>query len=127
MSIDGIGTDIVEIDRIRKALDTSGDKFIARVCTQQEAEYIKSKKDPAVSLAACFAGKEAVLKAFGTGMSQGIGLQDIEIMHDEKGKPWVSLHGSADEHYGQSEINISLSHSESNAIAFVILSKQSIK
>lgn len=124
MGIIGIGTDIVEIARIRKALNVSGDRLISRLCTWQEALYIKDKKDPAISLAACFAGKEAVLKALGTGLSDGICLHDIEILHDAKGAPHVRLHGCAAAIAGEgAELKISLSHSNMNAIAFTILFK----
>ena len=117
----GIGVDIIEIDRIKKAIDNR--KFIDRVFTEKEIGYCEGKKaEKAASFAARFAAKEAVLKAFGTGLCDGK-LVDIEIINDELGCPKVYLKGFFAElanNRGINEIYTSLSHTKKNAIAQII-------
>lgn len=117
----GIGTDIIEISRIKKALKNK--RFIERVFTPQEIIYCESRGVQApASYAARFAGKEAVLKAFGTGLVGGT-LLDIEILPDKKGCPSVQLydyfHHEA-KNMGVTRIYISLSHAQMYATAQVI-------
>jgi len=115
--INGIGTDIIEISRIKSAI--SKEKFLKKVYTDKEIELIKKQ---GVSTAAVnFAAKEAVAKAFGTGF-RGFGLKDIEILRNNLGCPYVVLHGVAKDLTGGKNINISLSHCKEYAVAFVILS-----
>lgn len=118
----GTGIDIVEIDRITRAI--AGDRFIRRVFTVNEQTYCNSRgKQRAASYAARFAGKEAVLKAFGTGLSGGE-LLDIEIIPDAKGRPEVVLSGYYREYaagLGVTRIYISLTHARQYAAANVIL------
>lgn len=117
----GIGTDIIEIKRIKNAAE-KGKRFLERVFTVGELDYSNQKKDPYPSLAARFAAKEAVMKALGTGF-QGISWQDIEVVGDEKGKPIIVLHGGAAEVAGGNGIKqmlITLSHSREFATAFAI-------
>ena len=83
----GIGTDIIEIKRIEKAIKSQ--HFIERVYTPKEIEYIKNKGNKSQTFAGIFCAKESVCKAIGTGFS-GKKFHDIEILHDEKGKPFVS-------------------------------------
>jgi holo-[acyl-carrier protein] synthase len=113
--------DIVEIDRIQRALTSP--KFIERVFTLAEQEYCQSRgKQSAASYAARFAGKEAVLKAFGTGLSGG-SLQDIEVLCDQKGCPKVTLYGyyaCLATEYGIRTIQISLTHARTYAAATAI-------
>ncbi len=114
-----IGIDIVEISRIRKAVAERGDGFLKRVYTPEEVKLYRNKIP---SLAARFAGKEAVIKALGI-TDKGIGLSQIEILSDEFGRPTVSLHGKAmkqAQEFGIKEIAISLSHSRSYAVACAI-------
>lgn len=117
----GIGTDIIEIKRIKNAAE-KGKGFLERVFTVGELAYAMQKKDPYPSLAARFAAKEAVMKALGTGFSE-ISWQDIEVVSNEKGKPVIGLQGGAAEIAGNSgikQILITLSHSREFATAFAI-------
>ena len=113
-----IGTDIIEIARIKKAVKRWGEGFLHRVYTDSELSLCHMK---APSLAARFAGKEAVIKALGTG--SGISWREIEILSDSTGKPLVRLHGKAQSlatDLGLAHLAISLSHSREYAIALVI-------
>jgi len=113
-----IGIGIIEIARIERAIACWGERFLQRIYTDSELRL--SRKKPS-SLAARFAGKEAVIKAFGT-QNQGIGWRDIEILSDPSGKPLVYLHGKAQNQansLGLAGLAISLSHSKEYAIALV--------
>lgn len=118
----GIGTDIIEIARVKKALENKA--FIERVFSKTEQDYCEARgAQAAASYAARFAGKEAVMKALGTGLAGGR-LLEIEIMPDEKGKPQVFLSGSfallAAENKVE-QVMISLSHCRDYATAQAIL------
>ncbi|OGO20619.1 MAG: holo-[acyl-carrier-protein] synthase [Chloroflexi bacterium RBG_16_50_9] len=112
-----IGTDIIEIARIRQAADLWGERFLRRIYTEQELN-LYSKNPP--SLAARFASKEAVMKLLGTG---GIGWRDIETLASSSGKPKLKLYGRAQHianNLGIKEIDVSLSHCRDYAIAAAI-------
>lgn len=114
-----IGTDIIEISRIQEAIDRWGERFLHRIYTEPELRLCRKK--PA-SLAIRFAGKEAVMKALGTG-AKGISWREIEILPDSRGKPLVHLYGKAQnkaESLGLDGLAISLSDSREYAIAFVV-------
>ena len=95
----GLGTDIVNIERIKKIYENSGNRFIGKVFTPAEQKEIESldnfEHKKICKLAKLFAAKEAAAKALGTGFSDGISWQDIEISHDEKGKPLIELKNKA--------------------------------
>lgn len=118
----GIGTDIVDIARVEKAVQSG--RFRDRVYTVREQEYCDSRgRQAAASYAARFSGKEAVLKAFGTGLRGG-SLLDVEILPDELGCPRVRLHGYYEElavKSGVSRIHLSLSHAKEYATAQCVL------
>ena len=120
------GVDIIEIDRIKKSVDANGFAFRDRVYTETEIKYCESKKAACFqSYAVRFAAKEAVVKALGTGISRGIALKDIEITNDVNGKPSVNLYGKAREVFEElkgDSLSISLSHCESYAVAYVVIS-----
>jgi holo-[acyl-carrier protein] synthase len=100
-------------------------RIAERVFTNGEREYARSKARPAVQFATFFAAREAVLKALGTGFA-GVGYQDVEITHDENGKPEVLLHGNAAalaEQQGIVDIQISLSHTHHMAVASAVAIK----
>src|SRR5437763_6917935 len=97
MSVIGIGVDLVECDRIERSLDRFGEKFLRRVFTEGEIEYSMSMKFPARHLAARFAGKEAVSKAFGTGIGKAMGWRNIDIRKQKSGEPFLVFSGSAKE------------------------------
>lgn len=117
----GIGTDIVEISRIEKSIKKNN-KFIERLFSDSEIKMFKEKESGPATIAANFAGKEAVLKVFGTGM-RGLKWSEISILREESGKPVVMLEGSALEiskECGIDNIMITLSHSKEYAIAYAL-------
>ncbi|MCL2826297.1 MAG: holo-ACP synthase [Eggerthellaceae bacterium] len=115
----GLGVDIVEIGRMRGILARTP-SFARRVFSEDECAYCNAKASPATHFATRFAAKEAVLKALGTGFSGGIGVRDIEVCRDAKGRPYVKLSGKAKEvaeSYGVIEIPLSLSNTHREAVA----------
>ena len=118
----GIGCDIIEIERIARAIKS--ESFIRRVFTAEEAAYCQKRgQQAAASFAARFAAKEAVLKALGTGLREG-SLQEIVVDNDGLGKPLVQLSGHfamLAKQLGVKNIQISLSHSRDFAVAYVIM------
>ena len=114
-----VGVDMIEISRITRAAERHGERFYDRFFTAQERELCK---DHPRRLAARLAAKEAVGKAFGTGIGD-VSWQEIEILHDERGRPLVNLHGDAADlatSMGLTRWEVSLSHTEDNALAFVV-------
>ena len=119
----GTGIDIVEIKRIKEAMQKEG--FLERFFAESEIEYFKSRKFAAASVAANFAAKEAFSKALGTGV-RGFLLREVEILRDELGKPHIALSGAAKEIVDKAGITglyVSISHSEEYAVAQVIAEK----
>lgn len=115
----GIGNDIVEIKRIEKAMENP--RFIERVFTLKEIELLEKKGvNKYESYAGRFCAKEAVAKAFGTGV-RNFNLIDIEILNDEFGKPYVVFYNSLIEKNRSSKIFISISHSKEYATAIAII------
>lgn len=115
----GLGVDIVEIERMRKILARMP-SFAEKTFSEAEREYCDSKAAPEVHYATRFAAKEAVLKALGTGFSDGIWTRDIEVRRTSKGRPYVVLTGRAREvarEKGVREIPISLSFTHDEAVA----------
>lgn len=118
----GLGVDIVEVGRMEQILQRSP-RFAYRVFTDDERAYCEDHHRPAVRYATHFAAKEAVLKALGTGFAEGIAFTDVEVTHDEKGKPLALLHGRARhiaESLGILEIPLSLSRTNETAVANAI-------
>jgi len=125
--IAGIGVDVVEVDRVGRLLATYGNRFTGRVFTETETEYAMNGAKPAERLAGRFAVKEAVLKAFGTGKSQGILWRDVETVRGPLGKPKVLLYGNARKHMNKlngKRIHVSISHDGGKAMAFVIIERE---
>jgi len=121
-----LGTDIIEVDRLRAAIENGENgRFSARVFTPNEVKYCESKNATKYqSYAARFAGKEAVSKAFGTGIGENAFFNEIEILNDNLGKPFVTLHGRAKDYYetlGASGISITMSHCKEYAVAYVAI------
>ena len=118
-----LGNDIIEIDRIRQAIEKSS-SFKARVYTIHEIEYCKSpNKGSYESFAGIYAAIEAFIKALGTGMRHG-SWQDIEIYHDEWGAPLIRLQDTFKDIYetsGYTDIHVSISHCKDYAMSTVIL------
>ena len=120
----GTGIDIIEVARIAGSFAKFGDRVVNRILLPDEIAYCLSHKNPAPFLAVPFAAKEAVSKAFGTGIGAQLGWQDIEIRRKESGEPFVVLHGKGRELLtarGAKQIHISLSHTEHYAAATAIL------
>jgi len=120
----GIGVDLVEISRIGGLLERHGERFLSRVFTEGERRHACKSVRPAERLAGRFAVKEAVLKALGTGKSQGIRWIDVETLPDPAGKPVVRLHGQAVRWLkwkGGGHFHVSIAHDGGKAIAFAIL------
>ncbi len=115
----GLGVDIVEIERMGKILGRSP-SFAAKVFSEAERAYCDGHAHPEVHYATRFAAKEAVLKALGTGFSEGIGWRDVEVRRTAKGRPYVVLTGRAREvarEQGVREIPVSLSFTHTDAVA----------
>jgi len=118
----GVGTDIVDVRRIRRALTRFGQRFADKVLCPDERRSL-SDSQLAAYLARQFSAKEAVSKALGTGMRSGVHLRNIEIVRKESGAPLVRLTGEAKsraEELGVSDIHISMSDERYYAIAYVI-------
>ncbi|KXA17833.1 holo-ACP synthase [Fusobacterium nucleatum] len=118
----GIGNDIIEIERIEKAILKEG--FKEKIYTQRELENIKKRGNRAETYAGVFSAKEAISKAIGTGVRE-FSLTDLEILNDDLGKPYVVVSEKLDkiikskkENY---QIEISISHSKKYAIAMAII------
>ena len=120
----GTGIDIIEVQRVEGAHQKFGDRFVQRILLPSEMDYCLSHKSPGPFLAARFAGKEAVSKAFGTGIGGRLGWQDIEICRKESGEPYVVLHDKGKillDNRGGRLVHLSLSHTERHATAVAIL------
>jgi holo-[acyl-carrier protein] synthase len=129
MSVVGIGVDLVECARIQHSLDRFGEKFLHRVFTDGEIEYSMAMKYPARHLAARFAAKEAVAKAFGTGIGRAMGWRNIDIRKKESGEPFLVFSGPAQElatKRGVASALITLSHTEHHAVACVVLDGKNV-
>ena len=119
MTSSATGVDIIEIERIERALAKFGARFLGRVYTPLETAFCRGRVS---ELAARFAAKEAVMKALGTG-ARGVAWREIEVLPNHRGKPLVYLHGRAAkraERIELEELDISLSHSRDFAVAFVV-------
>jgi len=120
----GTGIDIIEVARIQASCEKFGERFRKRILRPDEIAYCLSHRFPAPFLAARFAAKEAISKAFGTGIGKQLGWQDMEVGHRESGEPFVILHDDGQklfEERGGVRIHLSLSHTEHYAAAMAIL------
>lgn len=118
----GVGVDIIEPERIERAMDNA--RFMERVYTESERERIaQAGRSGAQRAAGIFAGKEAAVKALGCGFN-GVGMRDVEILSDEAGRPHIAMHDGAERMMralGASHVHIAISHIERAAVAFVVL------
>jgi len=120
----GTGIDIIEVERVEAAHQRFGDRFLERILRPSELAYCMSHKTPGPFLAARFAGKEAISKAFGTGIGAQLGWQDMEICRKESGEPYVVLHDKGKtllDTRGGRIVHLSLSHTSKHATAIAIL------
>ncbi|RSL17948.1 holo-[acyl-carrier-protein] synthase [Edaphobacter aggregans] len=120
----GLGTDLIEIARIKETIERHGDRFLHKVFTEGEIAYCVSKKiSSAESFAARFAAKEAGAKALGTGISRGVSWKELEVRREPGERPTLHLSGRAAERAAQMGVRIlslSLTHSRDVAMAVVV-------
>ena len=120
----GIGIDIIEVSRIQSSHEKFGERFLKRILHPNEIAYCLSHKAPGPFLAVRFAAKEAISKAFGTGIGAQLSWQDMEVGRRESGEPFVILHGNGEKllaERGARVVLISLSHTQQHATAVAIL------
>ena len=118
------GIDIVEVSRIRASFEKFDERFLQKILLPGEIAYCLSHKHPAPYLAVRFAAKEAISKAFGTGVGEELGWHDMEICRKESGEPYVIMHGQGQKllaRRGATKIHLSLSHTENYAVAMAVL------
>lgn len=124
MGILGIGTDLCELKRIEKAIARWGDKFAEKILSSDELKVYAQHSSPHDFLAKCFAAKEAVGKALGTGIAKGVAWQDIITDRDALGRPLVRLDGGADRRLsllGGTSVHLSLTDEAGLVMAFAVL------
>jgi holo-[acyl-carrier protein] synthase len=120
----GVGIDNVQSERMKEMLLKWADRVENRVFDEEELEYSKSKGETHLHLAARFAAKEALFKALGKGLSEGMTWTDVMVQNDEAGKPHIHLKRKAKEiavQMGVATIHVSLTHTDESAMAVVIL------
>ncbi|MBL7136839.1 MAG: holo-ACP synthase [Candidatus Marinimicrobia bacterium] len=121
----GIGTDIIEVERVGKQI-SKGNGFKEKIFTPNEIKYCESRKNKAQNYAARFAAKEAFFKAIGTGWRRGLAFSEIEVVNNELGKPEINLYGKTKKFIEENRIeniHVSLSHVKNLVSAIVILEK----
>jgi holo-[acyl-carrier protein] synthase len=120
----GLGTDLIEIARIKESVERHGERFLHKVFTEGEIAYCMSKKiNSAESFAARFAAKEAGAKALGTGISRGVSWKELEVRRETGERPTLHLSGRAAERAAQMgvrTVSLSLTHSRDVAMAVVV-------
>ena len=122
----GLGTDLTEIERVRRSVERFGERFLRRVYTEGEIAYCMRKKNFAESFAARFAAKEAAAKALGTGISRGVSWQEFEVTREPGARPVLRLHGRAAHiarQMGVVHIALSLTHTREMAMAVVVMER----
>ena len=120
-TVESVGIDLVDIPRIKLAIERFGDRFMSRVFTPWEIQYCLSKINPELSFAGRFAIKEAVFKAIGTGFAEGVKWTSVEVVNDRRGQPEVRLGQAIRRHIGSRKIIASISHTKEYAIATALL------
>ena len=119
--VKGIGIDIIEIDRIKKSIKKNK-KFLSRIFTKKEIDFFNKRKNNINTIAGNFAAKESFSKALGTGIR--FSWNDIEVLRDENGKPYINIYGKAKKIFEKKEFkncHISISHNKTQAIANCII------
>jgi holo-[acyl-carrier protein] synthase len=118
--IKGIGTDIIEVSRIKSNIEKHGQMFLDKVFTKEEQSYCSSFKESARNYAGRFAAKESVVKALGTGLIGHITWVDIEILNDAQGKPYLRFSEKFAKAFSNPNIHISISHCHEYATGLAI-------
>ena len=123
----GLGVDVVEIERVRRLLESKSERVITRVFTETESQYSLSRADPAIHFAARIAAKEAAYKALaGNSLARAVGWREIEVASRHDGAPYLVLHGRAQTRVaelGVERVLVSLTHSRHSAVAVVVLER----
>jgi holo-[acyl-carrier protein] synthase len=122
----GTGIDIIEVARVASSYEKFGERFVNRILSPDEIAYCVSHRNPAPFLAARFGAKEAISKAFGTGIGAQLGWQDMEIRKKESGEPYVVLHGKGKtlfRYRRAKRLLVSLSHTVNYAAATAVLER----
>jgi len=122
--IRGVGTDLIECERIARVLERQRDRFLKRVFTEGEQEYCMKMKNPVPHLAARFAAKEAVSKCFTTGIGESLGWKSIEVVKGEREQPIIQLdeQGLALlKQVGANDVLVSLAHTENYGLAYAVI------
>jgi holo-[acyl-carrier protein] synthase len=122
----GVGIDIIEVARVQASHKRFGERFLNRLLLADEIAYCLSHKNPAPFIAARFAAKEAISKAFGTGTGAQLGWRDMEIGRKKSGEPFVILHGNGKKLFKSrraKNLLISLSHTANYAAATAVLER----
>lgn len=120
-----IGIDIIEVERIKKAIQKNP-RFLQKIYRPSEVKYCQKKKYSAIHFAGRFAAKEALSKALQTGMSSGVTFYDIEIKNKQPGAPYIIAHGKTKQLLRKLDIQnifVSISHIQANSVAVVVLEK----
>jgi holo-[acyl-carrier protein] synthase len=119
----GMGVDIAEVERVRRAIERHGEVFLRRIYTERERAYCEQFKNKYERYAGRFAAKEAAMKALGTGWRRGVRWVDLEVVREASGRPTLALAGEAGKiaaQLGVKNISLSITHTESQALAQVI-------
>ena len=119
----GLGVDIVQNERIRGIIDKWGDKFLEKIFTKTELDFINKHEQKLQRYASNYAVKEAFVKALGTGFRNGINFHNIQVRRDELGKPFIELMGSTKsfaDQKGINKIHTTISHEKDYSVAVVI-------
>jgi holo-[acyl-carrier protein] synthase len=120
----GVGIDIIEVGRIEASYERFGERLVNRILLPNEISYCLTHKKPGPFLAARFAAKEAISKAFGTGIGAQLGWHDMEVCRKASGEPYVVLHGNGEKLLKERNgrvVLISLSHTQNYAAAVAVL------
>jgi holo-[acyl-carrier protein] synthase len=120
----GIGVDLVEVRRIREAIERSGERFLRRIFTEEEIAYCSDKARKYEHFAARYAAKEAALKALGAGIDRESALRSVGVSHAEDGRPLLRFSGAVQQTAGRlnvTKVHVSISHSDDYAVAQVVL------
>jgi holo-[acyl-carrier protein] synthase len=122
-----VGVDVIEVDRVQKVYERQKDRFLKRVFTQEEQDYCFSKSNPFPHLAARFAAKEAVSKAFSTGIGGLFSWTSASVYHGPRMQPFIRLDEQGQallQAVGGSDVRLTLSHTKTTAVAVAVLVKE---
>ncbi len=120
----GLGIDIIRIKRLENGINQFGNRYINKIYTCAEIDYCQKYRNAIEHFAGKFSVKEAFMKAIGAGIKQGVWFRDIEVLNYETQKPYIKVYNKAAEYYhklNSPAIHISITHTEDNAAAVVIL------